>query len=173
MATELIKVNRAPVMTLWAAVVAERKGFDWPEALTLGKSVAGLNAQAKGQRLGIFTPSEKQAGERGRPPAGENIAVNLLGRQVPAVSQDDGLRATNKGQPIDPASVERYLEKKFGEALAAVRQAMTELADSKSPAELDEQAYALYESFRPEVPKGKKGWGAAGDLSLAKIRGLV
>jgi len=24
-----IKINRAPVLTLWAAVVAERLGFDW------------------------------------------------------------------------------------------------------------------------------------------------
>ena len=39
-----IEINRAPVLTLWAAVVAERLGFDWQEALTLGRAVAGLNA---------------------------------------------------------------------------------------------------------------------------------
>jgi hypothetical protein len=38
-----ITINRAPVLTLWAAVVAERLGFDRAEALTLGKAVAGLN----------------------------------------------------------------------------------------------------------------------------------
>ena len=54
---DTIEVNRAPVLTLWAAVVAERLGFEPEEALTLGKSVAGLTAQSKGQRLGIFTPS--------------------------------------------------------------------------------------------------------------------
>ncbi len=42
-----ITINRAPVLTLWAAVVAERLGFDRAEALTLGKAVAGLNAYAK------------------------------------------------------------------------------------------------------------------------------
>ena len=35
-----IKINRAPVLTLWAAVVAERLGFDHEVALTLGKAVA-------------------------------------------------------------------------------------------------------------------------------------
>lgn len=30
-------VNRAPVLTLWAAVVAERLGVAWDEALTLGR----------------------------------------------------------------------------------------------------------------------------------------
>jgi hypothetical protein len=47
-------VNRAPVLTLWAAVVAERLGFAWDEALTLGRAVAGLNAYSKGVRLGLF-----------------------------------------------------------------------------------------------------------------------
>ena len=43
-----IQINRAPVLTLWAAVVAECLGFEWTEALTLGRAVAGLNAYAKG-----------------------------------------------------------------------------------------------------------------------------
>jgi len=39
-----IEINRAPVLTLWATVVAEQLGFDHDEALTLGRAVAGLNA---------------------------------------------------------------------------------------------------------------------------------
>jgi hypothetical protein len=41
-----ISVNRAPVPTLWAAVVAQRLGFDRDqvEAFTLGSTFAG-NAQ--------------------------------------------------------------------------------------------------------------------------------
>lgn len=54
-----IEINRAPVLTLWAAIVAERLGYRHDEALTLGKAVAGLNAQSKGRRLGIYKPSEK------------------------------------------------------------------------------------------------------------------
>lgn len=51
--TGTLKINRAPVLTLWAAVVAQRLGFDHDEALTLGRAVAGLNVQSKGKRLGI------------------------------------------------------------------------------------------------------------------------
>jgi hypothetical protein len=52
------KMNHAPVLTLCAEVVAERFGFDRDEALSLAKAVAGLNAQSKGRRLGIFkTPA--------------------------------------------------------------------------------------------------------------------
>jgi hypothetical protein len=46
-------INRAPVLTLWAAVVAEMLGFDYDEALTLGRVVAGLNAYSKGIALGL------------------------------------------------------------------------------------------------------------------------
>jgi hypothetical protein len=56
-----ITINRAPVLTIWAAVVARRLGFDQDEALTLGKAVAALNAQAKGRRLGIFKPHAEKA----------------------------------------------------------------------------------------------------------------
>ena len=61
-----VSINRAPVLTLWAAVVAQRHGFDEDEALTLGKALAGLNAQAKGRRLGIFKPHEEKAKKAGR-----------------------------------------------------------------------------------------------------------
>ncbi len=49
-------VNRAPVLTLWGAVVAEALGFEHDEALTLGRAVAGLNAYLKGFSLGLFKP---------------------------------------------------------------------------------------------------------------------
>jgi hypothetical protein len=62
---DTVTINRAPVLSLWAAVVAERLGFDRDEALTLGKSVAGLTAQSKGQRLGIFTPSPEALAAEG------------------------------------------------------------------------------------------------------------
>ena len=45
--------ERAPVLTLWAAVVAEVLGFEHDEALTIGRAVAGLNAYLKGVSLGL------------------------------------------------------------------------------------------------------------------------
>ena len=43
MTKKKIKINRAPVLTLWATIVAERLGYDKKEALTFGERVAGLN----------------------------------------------------------------------------------------------------------------------------------
>lgn len=71
-----IRINRAPVLTLWASVVAERLGFDRDAALTLGRAVAG-------------------------------------------------------------------------------------------------RAYGLYEEFRPSVPAGMRGWGAAGQLDLGRLAWLA
>jgi hypothetical protein len=63
----VIKVNGAPVMTLWAAVVAKHLGFDEDEALTMGRVVAGLNAYAKGKALGVYAPDPKTVKEEERP----------------------------------------------------------------------------------------------------------
>jgi hypothetical protein len=166
-----VSVNRAPVLTLWAAVVAERLGFDRDEALTLGRVVAGLNAYAKGKSLGLFKPApEGVRKERQQLAAGRRLHVDLLHRAVPVVQTTDGLRALAKDKPIAPESVQRYLEGKFGDALPEVERAMLDLANSLSPDEIDRRAFELYEHFRPEVPAGTRGWGAAGVLDLARIR---
>jgi hypothetical protein len=170
----VISVNRAPVLTLWGAVVAERMGYDCDAALTLGKAVAGLNAQSKGRSLGIFGPPK--AVERGGPPKkaglGEELWVEVCGRPVPAKHTAHGVRAVVKDQPIEPAKVQAYLEGKFGEHLASVREAMSHLAASFAPQELVEAAYSLYEAFRPRISSGRRGWGQKGELDLDLIRSL-
>jgi hypothetical protein len=173
MSTNTISINRAPVLTLWAAVVAERLGFDPDEALTLGKAVAGLNAQAKGRRLGIFKPHEEKAQKAREKKPDETFLVEILGRTVPAMNTEDGIRAAIKGKPISPVGVERYLEGKFGDDLDRVTKAMQKLAKAYKPKELAIAAYPLYDQFRPVIPAGVRGWGAAGDLDLGLIESMA
>jgi hypothetical protein len=174
MPREVVLVNRAPVLTLWAAVVAERLGYDHEASLSLGKALAGLNAQSKGRRLGIYKPSEP-AGVM--PPKkakrGEEFWVQLLGRPIPVVQTGRGVRAVEGDRPIEPGGVETYLRGKFGEALDSVRRTMEELARSFSPKELAARAFFLYERFRPTIPDGVRGWGVKGELDLDRIRGLT
>jgi len=168
-----ILINRAPVLTLWATTVAERLGFDQDEALTLGKAVAGLTAQSKGRRLGIYKPVPqelKAARERKR---GEEFLVEICGRSVPAVNTADGVRAVTKNKPIEAKSVERYLESKFGESLGIARVAMRDLAKAFKPEQLSNNAFSLYERFRPAIPQGVAGWGAKGTLDIGRIRSLA
>ncbi|HZI95481.1 MAG TPA: hypothetical protein VFE84_14640 [Patescibacteria group bacterium] len=171
---DAIRINRAPVLTLWAAVVAERLGFDRNESMTLGRAVAGLNAYSKGVSIGLFQPKPKAL--RARKAAleqGETIQVELLHRSVPCQRTPDGLRALSRDRPISPKSVQRYLESKFGDSLDASMAVMKKLAGAFTPTVLAERAYDLYEAFRPEIPRGKRGWGAAGVLDLEKLRALA
>ena len=175
---DTIKINRAPVLTLWGVIVAERLGYSHDEALTLGKAVAGLTAQSKGQRLGIYTKTEAELDEKRSNKAkerqvGEVEMVEVVGRMVPAVHTEHGVRATVKGEEIDPKSVERYLDKKFGAGLDEVRTALEALAQTYPPQELERRAFSLYEQFRPGVPEGVRGWGAEGELNLERIRKLA
>jgi len=170
---EHITINRAPVLTLWGVVVAERLGYDRAEALSLGKCLAGLNAQSKGRSLGMYGPPKEAKRERVRKAGlGKVSWVEVCGRSLPVLKTQAGLRAVTQDKPIGPEGVQRYLEQKFGGQLPAVRQAMTKLARSLQPADLKEHAYSLYLKFRPEIPKGRAGWGAKGELNLELIRSL-
>lgn len=173
MAGNKVLINRAPVLTLWAAVVAERLGFNHDEALSLGKALAGLNAQSKGRRLGIFKPTPRELKKAREGKRGEEFWVDLLGRGLPAVNTDQGLRAVVKSEPIEPEGVERYLEAKFGDALPRLRKAMMELANAFDTDELAQRGFGLYEQFRPPVPEGVGGWGAKGELDLGRIAKLA
>jgi hypothetical protein len=168
-----ISINRAPILTLWAAVVAERLGFDPDTALTLGRAVAGLNAYSKGVSLALFEPSSKAVNEHlQKAKTGTTLHVDLLHRAVPVMNTAAGLRAVSNDRPISSDSVERYLESKFGENLSPVRRVMVKLAHSMPIEEIAARAYQLYEEFRPAVPAGVKGWGAAGELDLDLIERL-
>jgi len=73
----LIRVNRAPVLTLWAAVVAERLGHPPDTAFSLASQVAGTAARAKARRLGIAEESEHR---RDAAPAKPRETARLLGK---------------------------------------------------------------------------------------------
>ncbi|MDT8292317.1 hypothetical protein RQ846_21710, partial [Roseomonas mucosa] len=138
-----IKVNRAPVLTLWAAVVAEHLGYDREAAITLGRAVAGSSARAKAKAIGITEDghesgdlrdaARRQEGEHRQRPR----AVHLLGRDVPVVEDKGALCALDHDKPASPAAAAGYVERAFGEDLASVRKAMEALAAGLSPDELN------------------------------------
>jgi hypothetical protein len=81
-----VPVNRAPVPTLWAAIVAERLGHPPDAALTLGRSVAYSSARAEARRLGIMDEAQETVERRMQ--AAElkprRQTIRLLGRVVPS-----------------------------------------------------------------------------------------
>ncbi len=167
-----LRVNRAPVLTLWAAIVAERLGHPPETALALGRFVAGSSARAKARRLGLA--GDEQNAEERRAQAADlkprRETVRLLGRDIPVTRAGDGILRVDDGKPASARSARSYLARAFGERLAEVRAAMDGLAASLAPAELNRVGFRLYERFRPEVPEGAQGWGAKGELRLERIR---
>jgi hypothetical protein len=96
-----------------------------------------------------------------------------LGGAVPLVPTPDGLRAISKGKPGNLAQIETYLASKFGDRLDDISCATAELAAVYEPADLYRRGFRLYEQFGPSVPAWESGWGATGELDLAKVRALV
>ena len=160
------------MLTLWAAVVAERLGHPADTALTLGRAVAGSAARIKARSIGR---EEHQAGRDAETPRlrEEHVTkpVFLLGKEIRLLPNEDGeLRAADGDQPADPAAVQQYLAKAFGDHLAEVRGAMVELAGRLEPAELNRIGFRLYETFRPNVPPGNEGWAKKAVLNTGKIQ---
>ncbi|MBC4017619.1 hypothetical protein [Siccirubricoccus deserti] len=164
-----IHVNRAPVLTLWAAVVAERLGHPPDTALSLASAVAGTAARAKARRLGIAEDRE-MAKDQG--PTMPMNTARLLGKEVRLTHDADGvvLADAGDGTPAPAAPVAAYIARAFGSRLAETREAMVALAARHAPQELNRIGFRLYEGFRPEVPEGVQGWGAKGVLRIERIR---
>src|SRR3954469_16505320 len=134
--TPSIKVNRAPVLTLWAAVVAERLGHPRDTALSLASAVAGTAARAKARRLGIAEDRDKA---KDAAPAKPHDTTRLLGKDVRLTHDADGviLADTGDGKPAPSAPVAAYVAKAFGTRLGEARAAMEALAGRYEPDELN------------------------------------
>jgi hypothetical protein len=170
-----IEINRAPFLTLWASVVGRRLGYAEDEALTLGRAVAGLTAQSKGRRLGVYTPNSAEEREKlldKREEIGAET-VKMMGRTIACVRTAGGLRALNKLSPAEPASVRKYLAARFKDDLLLVESKLVELAATFEPEELDREAMNVYMHLRPNVPKGREGWGKVGLLDTDRIDVLI
>ena len=77
--TKVAVVNRAPVMSLWSTIVAERLGFSREEALSIGAAYTEMNAISKGAALGIFKERDKIGMEATK--GGAQPYVELMGRR--------------------------------------------------------------------------------------------
>ncbi|KAJ3089635.1 hypothetical protein HK102_005885 [Quaeritorhiza haematococci] len=90
---QIIRINRAPVLTLWATIVAMREGYAYPSALTFGRAISALFAQAKGRSIGVFEKREKTEEERRARQAEEEAAgvhkLHVFGRDLKAIDLNE------------------------------------------------------------------------------------
>ncbi|KAL3145914.1 hypothetical protein ABBQ38_015281 [Trebouxia sp. C0009 RCD-2024] len=175
-----VEINRAPVLTLWVAVVAQRQGFSEEAGLTFGKAISGMLAQSKGRSIGVFDKKDKDEGakqEREEEEHKQGVAKHdVFGMSIKAkdVGDDGDVRALDTSmQAIQHKQVEGYLKRAFKDRLQDAKAALKTLADSYKPEDIGKHCYHLYEQFRPTIASGQKGWGQKGQLDLVKIKGLV
>jgi hypothetical protein len=114
-----LEINRAPVLTLWAAVMAERLDHPADTALTFGRAVAGSAARVKARNIGRDERKADRDADRLGPRSDQVTApVFLLGKTIRRLllpTTDCELRAADGGQLADQIAVQRYLAKAFGD----------------------------------------------------------
>lgn len=163
---ERIYVNRSPVAILWGAVCARYSlDLEWNEAYSIASAAASMLAGKKAASLDL--------GGWGR--TEDAASMGVLGLSVPVRETADGVRGLDKeGKVIEAGRVLRLLEAKFEDQLEPLRDEMDRVARTHSKDALaagdGHLAYELYTTFRPDVPDGRAGWGAKGNLDVALLR---
>ncbi|KAG2757343.1 hypothetical protein P692DRAFT_20948436 [Suillus brevipes Sb2] len=164
--TKSTVVNRAPLMTAWATIVAERLGFEREEALSIASVYTEMNAISKGVSLGLFDKSRQKEIE---PIKGSTQPyVDLLGRRPLYQTQNETWRALDGTSPALPSTAFSYVSRAFRQTTPFVIGALRLLADSFPPPELNSKGFGLYAEFRPDVD----GWGKRGEVRCEQILSL-
>ncbi|KAI0092018.1 hypothetical protein BDY19DRAFT_990766 [Irpex rosettiformis] len=156
-------VNRAPIMTAWSFIIAERLGFTREEALSIASVYTEMNAISKGVSIGIYSKDKKDGVEADK--GGSQPYVDLMGRRPLFQMQDESWRALSSDTPVSPASGFSYISRSLRQTAPFIVGALRLLADAYTPDELNKHGFSLYTEFRPEV----KGWGGRGEVRCEKI----
>ncbi|KAJ9120328.1 hypothetical protein QFC24_005282 [Naganishia onofrii] len=195
---QTVVTNRAPCMTAWAYIIAEKMGFDRLEALSLASTFTSVTSTRHALALGnIYTPEQTRdaqlemdelpqpsgSGKRGRfsdggtggTEEGEQTGghsqpwVSIMKRS-PVIQRGDGTwRGVLKGMPVEPYRAHSYISKNFSQATPYVIGALRILAQSYTVEQLQEQGYGMYVSFRPDVA----GWGDRAVLYCSNIIDMI
>ncbi|KIK68059.1 hypothetical protein GYMLUDRAFT_154641 [Collybiopsis luxurians FD-317 M1] len=159
-------VNRAPLMTAWATIVAERMGFQREEALSIASSYTEMNAISKGVSLGIYKDGEQNGLEATK--GGPQPYVELMGRRPLYQIQNDRWRALHNSKPMQPSAAFSYISRSLRQTMPFIIGALRLLADSFTPQEINSRAWGLYVQFRPPA----EGWGERSEVRCSTILAL-
>lgn len=171
---ESIQINRAPVLHLWSACVTQftHSDLSWSTCLSCGSAVSALCAISKGRSIGTVPeadPSKEPEKQKRREKESDLDEVEVMQFHLKI---KDG-KALVSGKPS--SDVEEILSKKFKGRYDDVKKVFEEALESwkGDEDELNKEAFGMYETFRPTVPAGQKGWGRAASLNFASIRSAV
>ncbi|KAF5387763.1 hypothetical protein D9615_000477 [Tricholomella constricta] len=159
-------VNRAPLMTAWATIVAERLGFRREEALSIASVYTEMNAVTKGVSLGIYESGKERGMEAVK--GGSQSYIEFMGRRPLYQTQGQQWRALSNGTPVKPSVAFSYISRAFRHTTPHVIGALKLLANSFATEEVNRLAWGLYAEFRPAVDQ----WGGRSEVKCSTILGL-
>jgi hypothetical protein len=170
-----ITINRAPVLKLWAACITHflHPTLPWSTCLSAGTAISAICAMSKGRSVGKIKErdddGEKKVRKKQEDDGFETLEVMQFKLRL---NKTQGLVYLG-GKP--QTGSEDVLKKKFGDSYDDVNEVFKHELETwrGKEEEVDEKGFGMYESFRPSVPKGEKGWGRKGVLSLQNIRKVV
>ncbi|KAJ6628697.1 hypothetical protein B0H10DRAFT_1940108 [Mycena sp. CBHHK59/15] len=164
--TKSTVVNRAPLMTAWSTLVAERLGFQREEALSIASVYTELNAISKGVALGVFKEGKERGMEASK--GGSQPYVELMGRRPLFQTQNSQWRALSNGTAVPPSTAFSYISRALRQTTPHIMGALRLLVESFTPQEINAKAWGLYAEFRPDV----KGWGERSEVKCETILAL-
>lgn len=174
----VVTINRAPVLELWAATVTSflHEGLSWETCLSAGSAISTLCAISKGRSIGAVEPPDPETAEKKRQERQERAEKEQLEElEVMGFNlrlKDGSILVSDKPKKAN----ESALTHKFGEQAYVRTKASFEqaLESWRGAGEgLNAQAFHMYEDFRPTVPPGQKGWGRRGQLNLQAVKDAV
>ncbi|KAJ7276479.1 hypothetical protein B0H12DRAFT_24606 [Mycena haematopus] len=166
--TKSTVVNRAPLMTAWSTLVAERLGFQREEALSIASVYTEMNAVSKGISMGIYKPGTQYKRSTEASKGGSQPYVELMGRRPLFKTQNSQWRALSNGTVVQPSTAFSYICRALRKTTPHIIGALRLLVESFTPEEINARGWALYADFRPEV----KGWGERAEVKCETILGL-
>lgn len=177
--SDVIIINRAPVLELWASCVAHtlHPSLPWETCLSVGGAISTIGAISKGRSIGTIDkpdPGEAQEKREKRKEKADEQGLEELEVMSFHLRIKDG-QAMVGDKPKKAG--EEALRKKFGgeEQYEKVRKAFEGPLEGwkTREEELDKRAFGMYEDFRPNVKPGQAGWGRKGELRLGTVRSVV
>lgn len=169
-----IQINRAPVLTLWAASVTSflHPSLPWSTCLSAGSAISSLCAISKGRAIGTINQPEDRdtSSDHPKQPRDDEEEINVMGFKLHI---KDGVVVIGGDKK---KGNEKALEAKFGdEEEHEARECFQKCLETWKghEEELSKKAFGMYEKFRPDVASGQRGWGRKGDLSLEKVESVV
>ena len=172
---DTVTINRAPVLTLWAAVVAERLGsrsrrgaYAWQVCRRTDRTVEGKKARDLYALAGGYTPAASGEGEsRGRVPR------RAPGPGSACVAHRRGPKGSGQGPeasvPCDRREIPRSEVRRSAPRRAACDGITRKVT---GPRGVGRGSIPALRGVPARVPAGESGWGAKGTLNLKKIEKL-